>query len=102
MNQVVEGKLDDLARLCDQYRVKRLDLFGSAATDSFDPRTSDLDFLVSFQDLEFGEYFDAYFGLQESLQELFQRNVDLVMESAIKNPYFREEVEKTRTPLYAA
>ena len=102
MNQLVERKLDDLARLCEKFRVKRLDLFGSATTDLFDPQTSDLDFLVSLQEMDFGEYADAYFGLLKGLQELFDRHVDLVMESAIKNPYFRQEVEETRMPLYAA
>jgi predicted nucleotidyltransferase len=100
VNQLVERKLDDLARLCEKFRVKRLDLFGSATTDLFDPQTSDLDFLVSFRDPGPDGYAETYFGLQESLQELFQRHVDLVMESAIKNPYFRQEVEKTRTLLY--
>ena len=102
MNQLVERKLDDLARLCEKFRVKRLDLFGSATTDLFDPQTSDLDFLVSLQEMDFGEYADAYFGLLKGLQELFDRHIDLVMESAIKNPYFRQDVEATRMPLYAA
>ena len=102
VNQLVERKLDDLARLCEKFRVKRLDLFGSATTDLFDPQTSDLDFLVSLQEMDFGEYANAYFGLLEGLQELFDRHIDLVMESAINNPYFRQEVEATRMALYAA
>ena len=102
MNQLVERKLDDLTRLCEKFRVKRLDLFGSAVSDEFDPETSDLDFLVSLQEMDFGEYADAYFGLLQGLQELFDRHIDLVMDSAIKNPYFRQELEKTRMLLYAA
>lgn len=102
MNQLVERKLDDLTRLCEKFRVKRLDLFGSAVSDEFDPETSDLDFLVFLQEMDFGEYADAYFGLLQGLQELFDRHIDLVMDSAIKNPYFRQELEKTRMLLYAA
>ena len=48
------------------------------------------------------EYADTYFGLLEGLQELFKRNVDLVMISAVKNPYFLESIERSRTLLYAA
>ena len=102
MNQLVERKLDDLTRLCEKFRVKRLDLFGSAVSDEFDPETSDLDFLVFLQEMDFGEYADAYFGLLQGLHELFDRHIDLVMDSAIKNPYFRQELEKTRMLLYAA
>ena len=102
MNQLVERKLDDLTRLCEKFRIKRLDLFGSAVSDEFDPETSDLDFLVFLQEMDFGEYADAYFGLLQGLQELFDRHIDLVMDSAIKNPYFRQELEKTKMLLYAA
>ena len=102
MNQLIESNREELLSLCRRFHVKRLDLFGSAASDKFNPETSDLDFLVSLQEMDFGEYADAYFGLLEGLQELFHRHIDLVMESAIKNPYFRQEVEKTRMLLYAA
>jgi len=47
-------------------------------------------------------YADRYFGLLASLEELFGRSVDLVVDSAIKNPYFRESVDRTRTPIYVA
>jgi predicted nucleotidyltransferase len=78
-----------------------MELFGSASGEEFDPRTSDLDFLVTFEELGPGEYVDSYFGLLEGLQDLFQRPVDLVMASAVKNPHFLKEIQKTRTLLYA-
>ena len=48
MHPVVQNKLAALKDLCTRYRVERLDLFGSAAQDDFDPESSDLDFLVEF------------------------------------------------------
>jgi len=84
------------------HHVRRLELFGSAATGDFDAKGSDLDFLVEFEDLKPGQYADAYFGLLDDLEALFQRSVDLVMTSAIKNPYFLENIEASRTLLYAA
>ncbi|MCC7017103.1 MAG: nucleotidyltransferase domain-containing protein [Rhodospirillales bacterium] len=92
----------ELHVLCRRYRVRRLDLFGSAATGGYRPESSDLDFLVEFDPPAPGSYADAYFGLLEGLEQLFGRPVDLVVASAIKNPYFRESVEKTRALLYAA
>ncbi|MCH8310161.1 MAG: nucleotidyltransferase domain-containing protein [Chloroflexi bacterium] len=102
MKPIIDSKRDELLKLCEKYRVKRLDIFGSAVGDKFDPETSDLDFLVTFEDLGFGEAADTYFGLLESLRELFNRHIDLVTESAIDNPYFRESVEESRILLYAA
>ncbi len=102
MITAVEERADDLKRLCLIYGVRRLDLFGSAATGLYDPDESDLDFLVEFQPAALSAYADAYFGLLEALGRLFGRRVDLVVESAVKNPYFLQSVEQTRTPLYEA
>ncbi|MCH7719992.1 MAG: nucleotidyltransferase domain-containing protein [Planctomycetes bacterium] len=103
MIRVLDDKQDDLCRICREYRVQRLELFGSALRDDcFDPRVSDLDFLVEFLPLSPGEHFDTYFGLLLALEDLFDRHVDLVMTRAIRNPYFLESVNQTRTVLYAA
>lgn len=102
MIPVIEQRADELKRLCLQYGVRRLDLFGSAATGPYDPEESDLDFLVEFQPAALDAYADAYFGLLEALGRLFGRPVDLVVESAIKNPYFLQSVERTRAPVYEA
>ena len=66
----------------------------------FDLSGSDLDFLVEFLPLGPGRHADAYFGLKEELEALFDRDVDLVMDSAVVNPYFREELDRTRTVLF--
>ncbi len=102
MIPAVAKHAEDLQRLCVRYHVLRLGLFGSAATSTDFANTSDLDFIVEFQAMPIADYADAYFGLLESLQQLFGRPVDLVVESAIRNPYFRQAVEETRTSLYAA
>ena len=82
------------------HRVRQLDLFGSVATGLHIPDKSDLDFVVEFQPLPAGEYADTYFGLLESLEQLFDCPVDLIIGSAIKNPYFLQSVEQTRTAIY--
>jgi predicted nucleotidyltransferase len=91
-----------LAEICRRHRVKRLELFGSTAVGRDRPADSDLDFLVEFGPVPSGEYADAYFGLREALEHLYARTVDLVVDSAIRNPYFRESVERSKTLLYAA
>ena len=98
----IAERADTLRDLCRKHGVRRLDLFGSAATGPYDTDDSDLDFLVEFDPISPGSYADAYFGLLEGLEELFGRSVDLVVDTAIRNPYFRRAVEQTRSPLYAA
>ena len=102
MIPMIEKRVDELEQLCVRYNVSRLDLFGSAVTGEHRREESDLDFIVEFQPEAFGAYADAYFGLLEALESLFGHPVDLVVDSAIKNPFFRQRVEETRTRLYAA
>ena len=91
-----------LADLCRRHGVQRLELFGSAATGQDDSAHSDFDFLVEFEPVPDGRYADAYFGVLEGLEAMFRRPVDLVVDSAIRNRYFRESVDRTKTLLYAA
>lgn len=98
----VMPRLDALRALCRRHHVHQLDLFGSAVTDRFDPARSDLDVLVVLDDLPPGPYADAYFSLKEGLEALFGREVDLVTEVALQNPYFRRAVEAHRQTLFTA
>lgn len=103
MINIIEENRAALERLCRQYHVSRLEIFGSATQSaSFDDENSDFDFLVEFLPLEQGQYADTYFGLLFALQDMLHRHVDLVMTTAIKNPYFLEAVNKERELIYAA
>jgi len=100
--EIVQRQARALDELCQQFFVKRLELFGSAARGDDRLGESDLDFLVEFHPLAGGAYADAYFGFLEALERLFGRPIDLVVASAIRNPYFRESVDQAKTLVYAA
>jgi len=100
MITLIEQHRDALTALCRRFKVRRLDLFGSAAKGTFDPQSSDLDFLVSLDDASPADYTDNYFGLANELERLLQRRVDLVTERSVRNPYFRQVIEATRQPVY--
>jgi predicted nucleotidyltransferase len=102
MDSVITKHRADVEALCRRYGVIRLELFGSASTDRNLADESDIDFLVEFDGHHPGGYADAYFRMLESLEKLFGRPVDLVVAPAIKNPYFLQAVERTKTLLYAA
>jgi predicted nucleotidyltransferase len=102
MNALIENHREAIESLCRQYHVERLEVFGSAADESFDPKRSDVDFLVVFEPCTPSEHYDRYFGLVESLEALFQRHVDLVEANAMRNPYFMRRVNECRALVYAA
>jgi predicted nucleotidyltransferase len=99
--EIIDANLPALTALCRRFGVRRLDLFGSAATGRFDPARSDLDFLVEFEDMPPGGYASAYFGLLEQLEALFQRRVDLLTLPSLKNPYLRKQIFSERRLLFA-
>jgi predicted nucleotidyltransferase len=91
---------NSIKALCQKYAVKRFEIFGSAAGDAFAP-DSDVDCLIEFIE-DGGNYFDRFFALKYDLEKLFRRPVDLLVKSAIRNPYFRESVENTKISVYVA
>jgi hypothetical protein len=102
MLREIEQRRSEVQALCRRFGVRRLDLFGSAASERSKLQARDLDFLVDFGDLPPKEYAEAYFGLREALERLFSRPVDLVTGPSIRNPFFKQRVEQTRSVLYAA
>jgi len=95
------NQTEEVRRLCEKFKVRRLSVFGSVCTEHF-AESSDIDFLYLFDSerLPLVEYADNFFGFKESLQKLFQRQVDLVPEKTLSNPYFLEEMEKTKVLIY--
>ncbi|MCP4132096.1 MAG: hypothetical protein GY754_14065 [bacterium] len=101
-NKIITEKKEKIIELCIMNKVRRLELFGSVLNENFDEDSSDLDFLVEFLPQEPIAHADCYFKLLEALQDIFNRNIDLVEIVAIQNPYFLESINQTRSLLYAA
>jgi len=103
MVKAIEGHSERVAELCRRFGVKRLEVFGSAATDErFDPSRSGMDFLVEFGLSDPVAHARAYFGLLSALKDLFSRDVDLVEIRAVTDPYFLESINRGRRQVYAA
>jgi uncharacterized protein len=102
MISLIENCRSEIAALCALYGVQTLEVFGSAADGAFNETRSDIDFLVEFRQDDPGSLFHRYFGLQESLEKLFGRKIDLVTASALTNPYLKASVNQSRQPVYAS
>jgi predicted nucleotidyltransferase len=100
MHSLLQTQGPALSALCRHYRVRRLELFGSATTGR--EAIGDLDFLVEFEALDPDSYADTYFGLLEALEQLYGRPVNLVMTSAVTNPHFLQHIAGSRTLLYGS
>jgi len=102
MNKVVQEKLNDIIRLCENHGVKSLYIFGSANTDKFE-KNSDIDFLIEFKEsLSIEEYTENYFTLQYKLRELLNRKIDLVTQNSLSNPFFIQSIAQNKLLLYGA
>ncbi|ASB48412.1 nucleotidyltransferase family protein [Alkalitalea saponilacus] len=102
MNAILDNKKADIIRLCRQLKIKRLYAFGSVVSGDF-REDSDIDFLISFLDnITFEEYADNYFTLHYKLREIFNREIDIVTERSLSNPYFIESVNETKSLIYEA
>lgn len=99
----IQDKAEALAGVCRRFGVARLELFGSACTDQFDAGRSDIDFLVEFlPNTDLGPWLSRLSELKAALGRLYGRPVDLVMSSALRDPWFSRETAKTRTTVYDA
>jgi len=87
----------DIEKICKDLSLQKLDIIGSSTRDDFSDK-SDIDVLVTFSGDE--HLFDRYFSLKERLEEVFKRKVDVIEERAIRNPFFRQAVNRDRINVY--
>jgi uncharacterized protein len=96
---LIDQNINPIHELCQRHHVLRLFAFGSVLTDNFRPE-SDIDLLVEFGNVALLEYADNYFDFKFSLQDLLHREVDLLEEKALKNPYLKKSIDASKKIIY--
>jgi hypothetical protein len=96
---MVDKNIDKIRDLCAKHKVGRLFAFGSVLTNRF-KNNSDIDFVVDFNEVDLYDYADNYFDLKYSLENLFKRDVDLLEDKAINNPYLRQSIDSSKQLIY--
>ncbi|MDP3930311.1 MAG: nucleotidyltransferase domain-containing protein [Bacteroidota bacterium] len=100
---LIEQHIDAISEICRKHQVKELYAFGSVLDENRFRPDSDVDLIVRFEEsLPVEKYFDFYFDCVESLEKMFGRRVDLMINSTIRNKYLRENIEETKELVYAA
>ena len=99
--KLIRRNMAQIVALCEKHKVLQLYVFGSILTDKFN-KNSDIDLTVVFDRdaLPLIPYADNYFSFKFALEDLLNRDVDLVEYNAIKNPYFKEELDETKQLIY--
>ena len=90
---------DKIADFCRRWEVKQFALFGSVLREDF-CSDSDVDVLVTFTPDANLSLFDLG-AMQQELEAMFGRPVDLVEEAGLRNPFRRRSIIKTRKIVYA-
>lgn len=103
MHPILFEKRGAIAAVCQRYRVRRLDVFGSAARGTdFDTSRSDVDFLVEFDADPRNARLADWLDLKLALEAVVGRSVDLVEHGALRNPFVRADVDRSRQAVYGA
>ncbi|WP_417909263.1 nucleotidyltransferase family protein [Candidatus Electronema sp. PJ] len=99
VNKIISDNFDKISALCASHKVRQMFAFGSVCTDRFSP-SSDIDLLIAFEPMDFGDYADNYFRIAEEFERLLQRKVDLVTENSLANPFFIKAINRTKVKIY--
>ena len=101
--KVIEMNIEKIIALCKKYKVAKLWVFGSILTPRFN-ENSDIDFSVNFDadaiQREGLDWADIFFDFMHELENIFDRRIDLVCDDAVKNKFFREELDNTKQLIY--
>ena len=98
---IIEKNIDKIRELCKKHKVANLFVFGSVLTDRF-TKGSDIDFIVDFNDVDLYDYADNYFDFKFSLEDILNRDVDLLEDKAVKNPYLRKSIDSSKQLVYGS
>ena len=95
----INQHMDQIIKLCDSNKVKSLFAFGSITTDKF-KSDSDIDLIVDIDDQDPLSYSDKYFDLKFQLEQILNRQIDLLERKAIKNRFLRQQIDQTKVLIY--
>ncbi len=99
--KIIDANIHKIIEICKRFHVRRLWVFGSILTSRFN-NSSDVDFCVDFDwdNIPLLDSASNFFGFQDALEILLRRKIDLTDESAVRNPFFRAELNETRKLIY--
>lgn len=96
---LLDKNIKAIEHLCSKHKVDKLFAIGSVLTERF-KNDSDIDLVVKFHEVDVFSYADNYFDLKFSLENLLRRDVDLLEDKAIHNPFLRKSIDESKQLIY--
>lgn len=96
MIPTISARRGEFEALCRRFYVRRLDVFGSAARGEDFTEESDINFLVAFEPDHTPPALRDFLALRSALASLLGREIDLTVAGAVRNPFVREAIDRSR------
>ncbi len=100
LNRYLIEKLPKVIDILKKYKIIRAYAFGSVCSDRFNDN-SDIDLLIAFQEnldpLYRGQ---SIWDMEDELKLTLNRDIDLLTETQLKNPFFIKELNETKIQIY--
>lgn len=100
LKESITYKMADFLSLCKTHNVKNLYAFGSAVTENFDETLSDIDLLIEIDNDDPIERGENLMSIWDKFEQFFQRKVDLLTNSSVKNPILKKSIDATKILIY--
>ncbi|WP_445735073.1 nucleotidyltransferase family protein [Mariniflexile sp.] len=100
LKESIKYKMAEFLSLCKSHNVKNLYAFGSSITNQFDEDSSDIDLLIEIDNDDPIERGENLMSIWDKFEQFFQRKVDLLTNSSIKNPVLRKSIDSTKILIY--
>jgi predicted nucleotidyltransferase len=100
IDPIIEKHFAELVSLCKKYKVERIYAFGSVVSGGFDKESSDIDLIVELMPMPPLEKGEKLLSLWNDLEDLYKREVDLLTDKPIQNPYLKKSIESTKQLIY--
>jgi predicted nucleotidyltransferase len=100
LKDTIRNNANEFIALCKGHDVKLLYAFGSATNSTFKDETSDIDLLVELETVDPIKRGENLMDLWEKFEVFFQRKVDLLTHSSIRNPILRKNIDSSKVLIY--
>lgn len=100
LKDTINYKMNDFLLLCKTHNVKSLYAFGSSVTNDFNEKSSDIDLLIEIDNEDPIQRGENLMSIWDKFEQFFQRNVDLLTSTSIKNPILKKSIDSQKILIY--
>ena len=100
LKESIKYKMEEFLSLCKAHNVRNLYAFGSSITDKFNEDSSDIDLLIEIDNDDPIERGESLMNIWDQFEQFFQRKVDLLTMTSIKNPILKKIIDSTKVLIY--